>query len=232
MPPGAPIKPTIVPFPAANQIAQRVTPVREGATQIFGDPTQPNLKSLKDYATLFDSPASRERIGSYLRLALDGLNDETTKHGGLLTLLSFYGGVPQALAAAKADAQAQSKAKLTPDEQEAANSLMSAYGAIIGLRSLTKASAAQFSVKRLEAELPLPGVNSVSSADYQLQRLAEQVYNGTRMLPLPQNEKDFMKQQVTDLAGKRDAARKPKRLTAPPGSTAEDLERKLGIPVR
>ena len=32
-----------------NQMLQRATPVREAATQIFGDPSQPDLKGLKDY---------------------------------------------------------------------------------------------------------------------------------------------------------------------------------------
>jgi hypothetical protein len=200
-------KPQFIPFAAAGQIRQAVIPVREGATQIFGDPTQPQLKSLKDFAPLFDNAASRRRVGKALRLTLDGIQDNVESSGGLLEWMRIKTGLPQALADARARAMSSVKEKLTPQEQDAYNALMSAYGAVIGLRSLTKASAAKFSVQRLEQELPLPGVNSTSSRDYydQLSRLAEQVYNGTRMLPMPENEKTYYGQQVSELRKLKEA---------------------------
>jgi hypothetical protein len=224
---------------AANQIAQRVAPVREGATQIFGDPSQPGIKSLKDYAYLFDNPEARKRMGEALKMTFDTLDNNSTEGGGIWEYLQTVGGLKNAIASARASAQAESKSNLTPKERDAYDAIMSAYGAVIGLRTLTKSSASNFSAKKLEQELPLPGINSVSQADYlrQLSRLAEYVYNGTRTLTLPLEEKEFYKNQVEELSRLADSGKVPsrKKQTPPPGGAStgpkstQEILRERGI---
>lgn len=215
-----------------NQTTQRIIPVREAATQILGDPTQPNLKSLKDFAYLADDPEAKKRVANALRLTFDGLEQQEKAAGSLTSLLKNYSGVPQALVASQTAVMQDVLGKLTPDELEAYNAAMSSYGALIGLRSLTKASAAQFSVSALERELPLPGINSMNSKQYynQLSRLAEEVYSGSRSIPFPPEEKAYYKKQVDELQGL--AKGKNDKLTAPPANlskAARDYLHSLGI---
>lgn len=187
-----------------NQAINRVTPVREASNQLFGDPTQPNFKSLKDYAKIADDPEASKRLANAVRLTFDGIDQQEKSHGSIVNLLKLYGGVPQSLVAAEAAAVRDTINKLKPEEQQAYNTIMSAYGTIVGLRSLTKASAAQFSIRRLEQELPIPGFNSNSSKDFydKLSRLAQEVYGGTRTIPegvMSKQEKEYYKNQVDEL---------------------------------
>lgn len=187
-----------------NQAQNRLVPVREASNQILGDPTQPSFRSLKDYADIADNPQSAAKVANAVRLTFDGIEQGEKAHGSIVNLLKLYGGVPQAMVAAETAAVKNQVANLSPREQEAYNSIMSAYGALIGLRSLTKASAAQFSVQKLEQELPIPGFNSTSSRDFydKLSRIAEQVYGGVRALPkgiMPEEERNYYKNQVEEL---------------------------------
>jgi hypothetical protein len=181
-----------------NQSLQRVTPVRQAATQIFGDPSQPDLKGLKDFANVADNKESRDRLGKALRLTFTSLDQATgganiaagagpvsLSTGGLGTLLQNAFSVPQKVAEQQAQIMQDAIKDLTPEEREAYDATMSAFGTIVGLRSLTKASAAQASVATIEREMPVIGVNTTSSSQFydQLQRLAEIVYNGTQGLP-------------------------------------------------
>jgi len=182
-----------------NQMLQRVTPVREAATQVFGDPSQPDLKGLKDYMQLADDPKARERIGTALRLTFDGLNQATSggahisaeagpvsvSTGGIGQLFTNWLGVPQKTAEQQTKIIQDAINKMTPEEKEYYDSVMSAFSTVVGLRSLTRASAAQSSVSAIERELPIIGVNTTDSKQFadQMQRLAEIVYNGTKGIP-------------------------------------------------
>ena len=53
---------------------------------------------------------------------------------------------------------------MSPEEKEAYDSIMSSFSTVVGLRSLTKASAAQASVSAIERELPVIGVNTFDSS--------------------------------------------------------------------
>lgn len=199
-PPAQPPRAVIRGVPAGQYRAmlERVTPVREAATQVFGDPSQPDLKGLKDYISLADDPKSREKLGKALRLTFDGINDAS--HGGNVAVAAgpvsvSAGGigqwlenslhVPQSVAAQKAKIMQDAIKDLSPKEQEAYDSIMSAFSTVVGLRSLTRASAAQGSVAAIERELPIIGVNTQNGGQFadQMQRLAEVVYNGTKGIP-------------------------------------------------
>jgi hypothetical protein len=187
-----------VPAGQYRAMLERVTPVREAATQVFGDPSQPDLKGLKDYIDLADDPKSREKLGKALRLTFDGINDAShggnvavgvgpvnVSAGGIGTWLQNSLGVPQGLASQKSKIMQDALKDLSPKEQEAYDSIMSAFSTVVGLRSLTRASAAQGSVSAIERELPIIGVNTQNSRQFadQMQRLSEVVYNGTKGVP-------------------------------------------------
>lgn len=219
-----PSKPRTTPPPKSsdllpsNATANRIAPVREAYTQLFGDPTQPSATSLKDFSHLADNPQAAQRVGQAVQLVLGGLEQEEKRSGSLATLLKNYGGVPQALLQSQLAINKDIIGKLSPEETRAFNSIVSSFSTVMGLRSLTKASAAKFSVVALERDIPIPGVNAMNSAAFKdkMKRLAEEVYTGSRTVPLPESERQFIKQQV-DGGGE---TKKPSRMTPPPKSSA------------
>ncbi len=178
---------------------ERITPVREAATQLFGDPSQPDIKGLKDFASLADNEKSRKRLGKALKLTFDSFSKATGESGihagagpvslnasgGVIQLIENAFGVPPKLAEQSAQIMQNALKDLTPEEREAYNATMSAFGTIVGLRSLTRASAAQSLVATIEREMPIIGVNTTNSDQFadQMTRLAEIVYNGTKGVP-------------------------------------------------
>ena len=197
----------------SNATSQRIAPVREAYTQLFGDPTQPNASSLKDFAYIADNPQASKRVGTAVKFVIDGLEQEEKRSGSLATLLKNYGGIPQSLLQSQMAINKDIIGKLSPEETRAFNSIISSLSTVMGLRSLTKASAAKFSVAALERDVPVPGVNSMNSAAFKdkMARLAEEVYTGSRTVPLPQSERDYIKKQVDDFSSKT-----PTRMTPPP----------------
>ena len=214
-----------IPFGAANQLRQVIIPLREAAAQIFGDPSQPSLQSMRDFADLAEDPEAKERLGKALKLTFDGIGQKERAAGGIWSLIGAYGGLPQALASMQAEIMRNAEADLKkPMERNYYRAVMSAYGAMVGIRSLTKASAAQASVETIERELPLIGINTADREDYLvgLSRLAEIIYNGTKVLPLSKEDKEFYKKQVGMLTGsapaalaRKGGAGKPPRLYSP-----------------
>lgn len=207
-----------------NKGIERVTPIREAATQVLGDPTQPEMKSLKDYAYIADDAEARDRVGKAIRLTFDGLEDGHVPHSQIMQLVSMKVGLPQMLAGAKAEQLQQAIGGLKPDEQKLYNKVMSAYGAIIGLRSLTKAGSSNFSMQKIEQEAPIPGLNATNASQMydQLANLAEIIYNGTRTLPdtiMPKDEKEYFKNQVGELLALSNGGKKGAgKVSPPPGA--------------
>jgi hypothetical protein len=217
-----------VPISLWSQQQQVARPVREGATQVFGDPSQPSMKSLKDYAPLADDKAAADRMAVAFNITFSNWDQEIKEAGGLTHLVETAGGYPQLLAQLQASVREDAIGKLANDqEKDYYDSVMSSYGAIIGLRSLTKASAAQFSATAIERELPLVGINTFSTRQYydQLHRLAEQVYNGTRTMVdqvMPPEEKLYYKNQVEALGKLRDQSKGSGNKKALPGLGPRD----------
>lgn len=172
---------------------EKLAPIRSGLTQIFGDPTQPDIKGITKYVDLADNQSSREKLGKAFRLTFDGLSGATqhgnvavgagpvhVSAGGIGEWLQNALGVPPAVAGQQAKIMQDAISSLTPREQEYYDAVMTSFGTMVGLRSLTKASAALGSVAAIERELPVIGVNTTNSRQFadQSQRLAEEVYNG------------------------------------------------------
>jgi hypothetical protein len=166
------------------QNAGRIGPVREAMTQVLGDPTQPDFKALGDYMALADDSVVTKHVGAALERVLTGMEQEEKKAGSFITLLENYGGVPQALVKSQVSINKELIGSLTPKEAELFNASISALSTFIGMRSLTKASAAQASVKALERDLPLVGRNVFDSKAFRnkMGRAAESVYTGSRAI--------------------------------------------------
>lgn len=191
-----------------NQALQRATSVREGATQIFGDPQRPDMKGLIDYQDLADNADSRGRLGKVFRLILDSAHEAgpgahisasagpiSVSTGGIGTVLTNMLGVPQKIAQQQSEIINKAIGSLTPREQEALDSTISSLSTIIGLRSLTRAPATQASMAMIERELPMIGVNTNNSKQFgdQMGRLAEVISNGVKGIP-----KGMLDQRLVD----------------------------------
>jgi hypothetical protein len=204
--------------------------VRDGATQVFGDPTNPSLTSLKDYAELADDADARARLAEAFNITFSAWDEEIRASGGLTHLIETAGGYPQLLAQMQATVRDDAIGHLGSDrENDYYDSVMASYAAIVGLRSITRASAAQFSVATIERQMPLLGKNTFSTRQFydHLARLAEEVYNGTRVMVdqvMPSGEKQYYKSQVEALTKLRDQAGKneKKDLSPPPGVLPKD----------
>jgi hypothetical protein len=205
-----------------------VTPVREANTQIFGDPTNPNFRPLMDFGQLADNPQSAQRLGRALKLTFDQMDQQEKAHGTLTGLISAKMGMPQALADAKAAVQREVVSALTPEEQDAYDATITAFSSTVGLRSLTKASAAEFSVRAIERDIPVIGVNTTSSRMFydKLAHLGELANNGAKTINdsvMPPSEKQFYQKKLEDLRtlkGKRGALSSPPK----PGQAVSDDE--------
>jgi hypothetical protein len=181
-----------------NNALKRIGPIREAATQIFGDPSQPDLKGLISYGQIADKPESREKLGKALKLTLDGMDEATggahisasagpisVGTGGVGSVLTNYFGVPQKVADQQNKIMEQAVAGLSPEEREAYDSTISSLSTIVGLRASTGAPATNTSIRTIERELPVIGVNTFDSKQFadKMQRLAEVVNNGAKGVP-------------------------------------------------
>lgn len=184
-----------LPFSAANQLNQRIIPVREASTALFGSPDFPNLDPVAAFGKVASNPASANKVGAAVRTTLDRMGDDEKSAGGILQAISNNSGITAWKAQAANNALGNQLKQMTPEEQNAYNAIITAYSTIIGLRTLTKASAAQFSIKALENELPVPGLNSQSPAAFydKIGRLGVQIYNGSKTLPISPEEKNLIK---------------------------------------
>jgi len=200
---GRPLYPTAA---AWNQAQTRVVPVREAAAQLFGDPSLPNVRSLASFAKLADNPDSSQRIGQSVKLILEGISTDINKSGGLWTYMETVGGLPGLLAAAK-NSQVYQSLPPGSEEQAAVDAIISSFSTAVGLRSLTKASAAQASVEKIENDIPIPGINVKNSAMYydKLSHLAVVVANGMKSLPdyaMSPEDKKYYTDRMNDYASK------------------------------
>jgi hypothetical protein len=218
-----------IPFGAANQLNQRIVPVREAGNQLFGDPTQPGFKSMKDYGHLADDPAARERLGKAFKITFDGLQSMEKREGGLWNLIQTYAGMPQALAAAQQNVREDVIGTLKdhPEEMDAYDTAINAYGSQVGMRAINKGTATNLSIEKLENELPLIGLSAMNQRQYynKMGRLAENLHGAFRTVPLSKAEKQYFDSQVKEMDRRSGAAPSAGGLPAPPSAKAAPTNR-------
>lgn len=203
-----------------NANVGREIPLREAYTQILGSPDHPDLGSLKDFASISDDKERRARLNAAVQATFEPIDLGEKTHGGIINYIQLVGGLPQAIKQAQAGANASLIDKNLgndPQLHDAYNSLMTAYSNIVALRSFTGASAAQFSVRQLENELPIPGGNSFSSRDFydKMAKLAKNMENAAvKTTTMPPSERKYITDQVNELT----RLSKGTAIPAPPAS--------------
>jgi hypothetical protein len=215
-----------LPDSAYRQYLNDFRAIRAGATQIFGDPNTPSVKGLVDYSDLADDPKARERLGSALRLTLDGLQQAHSgggasvgaegaalNVGGIGTYVGNLLNMPANIATQQAKMLQDAIKSMTPREREAYNATIGAMEGIIGLRAVTRAGAAQSSVRALQEALPVIGVNTSDAAQFKdkANRLAVEFASGTRGIPSNAMDPETRK-QIEEINGL------PARLNKPTAS--------------
>lgn len=212
----------VVPTAEYNRNRPNLVAVREGYRQILGDPTQPEFRPLSSYVDLVDKPDSKKRLKQAFQIWL-GEYDAARRSPGFFQFVEDLTGMTNYVRETQANVRARAVQNLTPEEQYYFDSAMSAFATSIGLRTLTKGSAAKFSATAIEREIPLIGLNAQTRYQFydQLSRLAEAVYTGADSIPramFHKGEFDHMKAAPADMRRKRDAAEK----AAKGASGAED----------
>lgn len=188
-----------------NSNVGREIPLREAYTQILGSPDHPDLGSLKDFAKIADDKERSARLNAAVQATFNPIDLGEKTHGGIINYIQLVGGLPTAINQAQSGANAKlisDNLGNDPELHDAYNSLMTAYSNIVALRSFTGASAAQFSVRQLENELPIPGGNSFSSRDFydKMAKLAKNMENAAvKTTTMPPSERKYITDQVNEL---------------------------------
>lgn len=184
-----------------NTFRKVKTPLMEASKQIFGDPNDPNYKSLESYSDIAEDPKEREALAVAVRRSISGLDQQMSKDPkGIFDLIKNQTGFTNELISSQAEADRQAIATLSPRNQEAYAAIMSALGAMIGVRAATGGSAAKFSALALEREIPIPGVNSFSKAQFnkQLNGIAGEIQTGAKGIPIfDKDERQWLNGNVT-----------------------------------
>lgn len=195
--------------------------------QIFGDPDIPGIPPVSKYAVLADNPESSNRIGTAVKLSMQGLDEIGDKNGGLVGMFRNLGGLPALETSAQAGAINSAIQNLTPIEREAYDRQMQMIGTLVGLRAITGASAAQGSVRTIMNEAPMFGINVADSHEFnrRLAGFAQQMYTASAKSPVFTTEdRNMFKSEAQHMAqlgyvnsGKKTAS--PATVAPPPGSS-------------
>lgn len=187
-----------MPIAQYNAQQQNIKALTAAATEIFGDPTQPDIKGLHEYSKLADNASSVKRLGEAFQIV--GLlgDDIGSAHasagaGGLGINIGSVGkaienalGLPATVARQKAEILQKAFSQMTPEERQAYNATIAAKEAVIGgLRSTSRSSSAQFAVKAMQDLVPVIGVNVFDGDTFRdrMRRLSGVMVDGTRGIP-------------------------------------------------
>jgi hypothetical protein len=150
--------------------------VTEATNRIFGDPSNPDAPNLSNFGDLANNPDSQNRLGKAIQLVYDSLDSSSggAKGTGFWDWVKNESGFSAALASARAKVLSGSIGLLTPREKEYVDSFIASMSTVVGLRSISRASAARYSVALLEQELPAIGKGASNATQYydKLEQLA------------------------------------------------------------
>lgn len=160
-------------------IQQDARAISGASVPIFGDPTQPGLKSLQDYSDLAKDPNAVKRIGTAMNIIADlGEDDAGAAHasvgaggislglGRVASALQNKLGITQAAAEQKAQVLQDALRSMTAREREYYNTVLAAREAITGLRRATGGASSKFAVDAMANTLPIIGKNVIDEAGY------------------------------------------------------------------
>jgi hypothetical protein len=170
--------------PRNAALAQKTQPAVSALLGIYGDPQNPSVPSLTDYAKLADDPHAQKVLGEAFKL-LDQQMGEISDPGVIQTL-GTAAGWANFRAQAEAGAQQAAGTEMTPQEREYFDTAIASMADIIGARAATGQSPARFSVRAMQNELPLIGLSGTADqASYltKLETIGRQVQVGLNGMP-------------------------------------------------
>ena len=180
---------------------------------LFGDPQNPNVKSMADFIPLANKPHAQKVLGEAFKL-LDQQMGEISDPG-IIQTLGTAAGWANFRAQAESGAQQATGTQMTPEEREYFDTAIASMADIIGSRSATGQSPARFSVRSIQNELPLIGLSGTpDAASYttKLNTIARQIEVGLNGMPDNSRALAWLKKRQGDLQPKRPA---PKSAGAP-----------------
>ena len=164
--------------------ARKAQPAVTAELGLFGDPQNPSVKSMADFAELADDPHAQLVLGKAFKL-LDQEMGEISQPGIIATLGSAAGWAGFK-AGVEAGVQREAGTDMTQQEKEYFDTAIASMADIIGSRAATGQSPARFSVKSIQNELPLIGSSSVTDKTSYLTKMgtiARQIEVGLNGMP-------------------------------------------------
>ena len=170
--------------PQNARMAQKAQPAVTALMGLYGDPQNPDVPSMIDYAKLANDPHAQKVLGEAFKL-LDQQMGEISDPS-ILQTLGTAAGWANFRARAEAGAQQAAGTQMTPQERAYFDAAISSMADIIGSRSATGQSAARFSVRAIQNELPLiglPGTPDTASYLTKMQTISRQIRVGLNAMP-------------------------------------------------
>lgn len=149
--------------------AMKQMPTIVALKSIFGDPQDPGGQPLTNFADLANDGHAQKTLGEAFALLKDETRD--ISEGSFSGMIKDVSGLTNLQARVNAGVQQKVGTAMTPREQQYFNRALTAMADVIGIRGSTGASAAKFSVDKIENEVPLIGTSSVSNQRAYLDKL-------------------------------------------------------------
>ncbi len=234
------ILPNIQHMTSANaRLATKAQPAVTALIGMFGDPRNPQVKSMADFASLSNDPHAQMVLGKAFQL-LDQEMGEVNDSNMIATLgnLAGWGGFRADVASR---IQREAGTAMTPQEKEYFDTAIASMADIIGSRSATGQSPARFSVKAMQNELPLIGTSSVTDESSYLTKMntiSRQIEVGLNAMPDNKRALNYLRKRQNDMIQQGNRASKklnPVSSQAPDtsniGKKAKSLAAAMALPI-
>lgn len=186
--------------PRNATLATKAQPAVTALMGLYGDPKNPSVKSMADFASLANDPHAQKVLGKAFQLLDQEMGD--VDDPGVIATLGRLAGWSGFQAQVAARIQQEAGASMTPAEKEYFDTAIASMADIIGSRSATGQSPARFSVKAMQNELPLIGSSSVTDESSYLTKMgtiARQIEVGLNAMPDNSRALNYLRKRQNDL---------------------------------
>lgn len=180
--------------------ALKTQPAVTALMGMFGDPKNPSVKSMADFASLANDPHAQKVLGKAFQLLDQEMGDKDPS--GVVDTLKNLVGLASFQASVAAHIQQEAGTAMTPAEKEYFDTAIASMADIIGSRAATGQSPARFSVKAMQNELPLIGSSSVTDESSYLTKMntiARQIEVGLNAMPDNGRAKAYLQKRTNDM---------------------------------
>ena len=192
----------------ANRAA-KAQPAVTALMGLYGDPRNPTVKSMADFASLANDQHAQKVLGKAFQLLDQEMGD--VSDGGVINTLGSLAGWAGFKASVAARIQREAGSAMTPAEKEYFDTAIASMADIIGSRAATGQSPARFSVKAMQNELPLIGSSSVTDQSSYLTKMntiARQIEVGLNAMPDNSRALNYLLKRQNDLIKQGNAGSK------------------------